>query len=73
MFSWVFCAPWAGLSLDTYPNIKAWIERIEGREAVKEGLDVPEPNSLKAALDDPEAMKRAIAEAQNMMVSTKAK
>ena len=70
-FSWVFAAPWAGLSLDAYPNLKAWHDKLMERPAVKVGLDVPEPNKLVLALADPERMKKAVEEAQAMMVSTK--
>ena len=70
-FGWVFAAPWAGLSLDEFPNLKKWHDRILERPAVKEGLDVPEPNAMMAALADPEKMKASIAAAQAMMVSTK--
>lgn len=42
------------------------------RQAVKDGMDVPNPNPLKEVMGDPEKMKKVIAEAQNMMVSTKA-
>lgn len=70
-FCWIFSAPWAGLSLDSYPSLKAWHDKIAARSAVKEGLDVPEPNRLMIALNDPEVMKNLVAEAQTMMVSTK--
>ena len=67
------CAPWAGLSLEEYPNLAAWAERMQARQAVVDGMDVPNPNPLKEALADPEKMKQAIAAAQNMMVSSKGK
>lgn len=28
-------------SLDEFPNVKAWIERIDARPGVQAGLDVP--------------------------------
>ncbi|KAI0798569.1 glutathione S-transferase [Irpex lacteus] len=40
-FPWVRAAPRIGLDLAEYPNIKKWIEKIEARPAVKEGLAVP--------------------------------
>jgi hypothetical protein len=72
-FAWVFSAPYAGLSLEKYPNISAWMKRIEERPAVLEGLDVPAKNTLKEALNDPKAMEAIIKDAQGMMVSTKAR
>ncbi|KAJ4357565.1 uncharacterized protein N0V89_002141 [Didymosphaeria variabile] len=40
-FTWVRWAPWAGIELEAFPNLKAWAERIEGREGVRKGLAVP--------------------------------
>lgn len=31
----------AGVELDPFPSIKAWIERCESRPATKQGLSVP--------------------------------
>ena len=70
-FCWVFSAPWAGLTLDKYPSLKAWHDRIMERPAVQQGLDVPEPNRMMLALKDPEIMKELVQGAQAMMVSTK--
>ena len=39
---WVFSAPFVDISLDEFPNLKKWLERIEARPAVQEGMDVPE-------------------------------
>jgi glutathione S-transferase len=41
-FTWVRWAPWAGIDLEQFPRLKGWAERIEGREAVKRGLLVPD-------------------------------
>jgi glutathione S-transferase len=40
-FTWVRWGPWAGIDLHEFPRLKAWSEKIEGREAVKRGLEVP--------------------------------
>jgi glutathione S-transferase len=40
-FTWVRWAPWAGIQLDEFPNLKNWAEGIEGREEVRKGLKVP--------------------------------
>lgn len=40
-FTWVRWGPWAGIELSEFPNLKAWSEEIEKREAVKKGLLVP--------------------------------
>ena len=65
---WVFAAPWAGVDLDSFPNLKRWLDKVTERPAVKEGLDVPEPNQMKEMMADPEKMKKAIEDAQAMMV-----
>ncbi|KAG7553578.1 hypothetical protein FFLO_03010 [Filobasidium floriforme] len=46
-FPWVRLASWAGVpGLERFTHIKAWLERIEAREAVKAGLDIPVKNSF---------------------------
>ncbi|KAJ4326007.1 hypothetical protein N0V94_000372 [Neodidymelliopsis sp. IMI 364377] len=40
-FTWVRWGPWAGIELGEFPRLKEWAEGIEGREAVKKGLLVP--------------------------------
>ncbi|KAK9810081.1 hypothetical protein WJX72_004467 [[Myrmecia] bisecta] len=72
-FCWVYSHDWAGVSLDDKPHLKAWLEKIEKRPAVQCGLDVPEPNMVKKAKEDPEFAKQKIQEAQAMMVSTQKK
>eukprot|EP00884_Botryococcus_braunii_P007604 jgi/Botrbrau1/16845/Bobra.150_2s0067.1 len=70
-FSWVACHGWAGLSLDDFPHVEAWVNRISKRPAVQKGMDVPEPSKLKDALNNPELAKQMIEEARKMMISTK--
>ncbi|KAI8937851.1 hypothetical protein NX059_005540 [Plenodomus lindquistii] len=41
-YPWVRWAPWAGVSLDDFPKLKEWSEKIEGREAVQRGLRIPD-------------------------------
>lgn len=41
-FTWVRWAGWAGIPLDKFPKLKAWMERIEARPAVQKGLLVPD-------------------------------
>ena len=40
-FPWVLGAPRVGIDLAEYPHIQKWIEKIEARPAVKEGLTIP--------------------------------
>ena len=50
---------YAGISLDDLPHIQAWMKRIEGRAAVRRGIDVPEPFDREAA-KDPKKVQEAI-------------
>ncbi|KAF2099710.1 glutathione S-transferase [Rhizodiscina lignyota] len=42
-FTWVIAAWYCGITIDEYPTVKAWRDRITAREAVQRGLDVPAP------------------------------
>ncbi|TCD62730.1 glutathione S- transferase, nitrogen catabolite repression regulator [Steccherinum ochraceum] len=50
-WSWVRFAPLVGLDLAEFPNVKAWIDRIEQRPAVQKGIQIPTPR-------DPPAQKK---------------
>ena len=58
----------AGLSLEGKPNLQHWVDRCQARPAVSRGLDLPEPNKLKAMMNDPAAADKAFAEVKNMSV-----
>ncbi|KAL9007718.1 MAG: hypothetical protein Q9173_007075 [Seirophora scorigena] len=49
-FSWVNCAEWAGVDVSQFKNLSHWLDRINERAAVKRGLDVPEPFTMKEKL-----------------------
>ena len=38
-------------TLDDYPNLKAWISRINERPAIQKGLNVPDPDKLKEYME----------------------
>ncbi|KAG6326878.1 hypothetical protein ID866_12211 [Astraeus odoratus] len=43
VFPWVRSHAWAGIdTLDAFPNVKAWLDRIAERPAVKAGLAIPQ-------------------------------
>ncbi|KAL4418808.1 hypothetical protein ABPG77_006777 [Micractinium sp. CCAP 211/92] len=46
-FTWVLMHDLWGISLaGSYPNLRAWTDRIKGRPAVQRGLNVPGPNMI---------------------------
>ena len=38
---------WAGVSLDEFPNVAAWLAKLKAREAVQRGFDIPTPQNKK--------------------------
>ncbi|ODQ50804.1 putative glutathione S-transferase [Saitoella complicata NRRL Y-17804] len=53
-FSWVNWAFWAGVDSTEFKKLTEWEKRINEREAVKRGLDVPEPFTMKAKMQSKE-------------------
>jgi len=49
---------WAGVSLDEFPNLASWVERIQARKASSKGANVPK-SSHKKQLTDEEKEKLA--------------
>lgn len=45
-FPWVLRWPDLGLSIDDYPNVKSWLERISARPAVRRGLEAAQNPSV---------------------------
>lgn len=46
-FSWINWAEWAGVDIKKFERINAWLDRINSREAIQKGLDVPQPFEMK--------------------------
>lgn len=42
-FPWVRDWAWAGLDIEPFPRLAAWIDRIAARPAVQRGMTIPEP------------------------------
>ncbi|MBD2054686.1 glutathione S-transferase family protein [Oculatella sp. FACHB-28] len=40
-FGWLWCSTRQGFAIDSYPNLKAWFDRVATRPAVKKGVTVP--------------------------------
>ncbi|KAI9292772.1 glutathione S-transferase [Neoconidiobolus thromboides FSU 785] len=62
-FPWVRGALWAGVALDSYPNVNSWLDRLEKIDYVQRGLDVPEKNTLKEMLKDSKLAEQKAKEA----------
>lgn len=45
-FGWVHMLRFSGVDLDSFPNLKAWWERILARPAVQRGLLIPSKSSF---------------------------
>lgn len=58
------------MTINKYPHLKAWHDKILQRPAVLQGINVPEPNPMLAALADAQKMKQLVESGQSMMVST---
>ena len=43
---WVRMAVWAGVELDEFPRLSAWVDRIEQRPATQSALKIPEQDKL---------------------------
>ncbi|KAI4690123.1 uncharacterized protein J4E84_004304 [Alternaria hordeiaustralica] len=40
-FGWAHMLRFSGIDLDSFPNVKKWLERIQARPAVQRGLNIP--------------------------------
>jgi GSH-dependent disulfide-bond oxidoreductase len=49
-FAWVWGYQWSGVSIDGLDCLARWLERIDRRDAVKRGKDIPEPTDLDRML-----------------------
>jgi len=45
-FGWVNILSFSGVDLDSFPNLKAWWQRILARPAVQKGLEIPQKGSF---------------------------
>ena len=57
-FSWVNISSWVGIEIEEFPLLSAWVDRINAREAVKRGVDVPTKFTLKEDAKDPEIAEK---------------
>lgn len=40
-YPWIAIYEWQGLTLDSHPNLKRWVEKVQQRPAVERGMAVP--------------------------------
>lgn len=60
--------PWAGVSVDDFPELKKWEDRMWARPAVKKGADVPDPYKMKEMLASKESMEKHAAEVSILLL-----
>ncbi|KAF3770934.1 glutathione S-transferase [Cryphonectria parasitica EP155] len=65
-WGWVASAKWAGVDIDEFPNLKAWLYKLLERPAFEKGRHVPTPHTAfeKAKLSE-EELDRQAASARN--------
>jgi glutathione S-transferase len=57
-FTWVSSHAWAGVDIEEFPSLKAWLEKLKAKPGFLAGLDVPEKR-LKDVKDPKELEKIA--------------
>lgn len=40
-YPWINAYEWAGIDIQSFPNLSAWLSRVGEREAVKKGMEIP--------------------------------
>ncbi|GAA5987245.1 hypothetical protein JCM10908_001876 [Rhodotorula pacifica] len=65
---WVRSARWAGVDINEFPALKAWVARVEDRPATKEALKVPEQDMLTRMKQDPELEKKIAEESSKWIM-----
>ena len=56
-FSWINWAEWAGVETKPFPELHAWLERIQQRPAVQRGVDVPTKFEMKEKMKSKEVSR----------------
>lgn len=64
-WGWIAAGFWAGISLEEFPTLKAWEERMWARPALKKGANVPTTYKMKEFQSKPEEVERLANEAKN--------
>lgn len=59
VFGWVNSHAWAGIEIEPYPKLAAWLERINARKGVYAGLGIPERSKKLTKEEEEQAAKEA--------------
>lgn len=51
-YAWACSHAWSGVSIDGLQHLSRWLDQIGKRDAVRKGLDVPEPMDIEQLLRD---------------------
>lgn len=63
-YGWGAAAGWAGVDLDKFPAVQAWLDRMEAREGVEKGRHVPDPHTMRELLKDKAKMEEQAAKSR---------
>jgi glutathione S-transferase len=70
-YGWVRSAGWSGVDIERFPKLKEWEERMEQREAVRKGGDVPTKSRIKELAANAEAAEKEAEEARSWIMQGK--
>jgi len=70
-YGWVRSAGWAGVEIDNFPKLKEWEEKLDEREGVKKGRDVPTPSRIKEMMKDTKATEKEAEKARAWIMTEK--
>ncbi len=63
VFPWVRSHEWAGVSIESLPNIRRWLDTMASRPAVGRGLAVP----ARTERDSPKAQEKAVIAGRSLL------
>ncbi|KAK8054254.1 hypothetical protein PG996_013555 [Apiospora saccharicola] len=67
-WGWVKAGSWAGIELDEFPALKAWMEKLRARPAFEQGADVPPATEAEKKPKTKEEEEKAAAEAREWIM-----
>jgi glutathione S-transferase len=70
-YGWVRIAAWSGVDIEPFPKLKEWEERLEQREAVRKGGDVPTKSRIKELAANAKEAEREAEKARKWIMQEK--